>query len=155
MLKDNQAEQAKNFLLKHFPEVEKLVDAEPPKTIAEVGRPLATYAAILREMGNSEDARKLTSRMSLFTEKQLLGNSVKLRGFQYLVLAITGIGRLDDAKVVDYLETAYENGFISNWRYRYSNHPSFISIEKNPRYNALLSRIKDDVARQRDFLPKL
>lgn len=144
--------EAEALLMAQYPPLEGLLKTNDPiKTGAQhydERSGLALLAALYRAQGRGDEAVELASRLSLFNEQWYIENWKSLYGRSKYVMAFYGMGRLDDDKVIDYLEASIDGGYLLYWRKNIAQSPVFKSLHEHPRYIALIERTEAEMARQ-------
>lgn len=149
LLYDNQAySQAEDFIFTTYPGVKELDYTSPPQGYHPNVFASTMLAALYRATDREQQAKRITDLNKSITEDILLGNKKKLMGVDYYFLAITGMGRLSDDKVIDYLTATIDNGFLMDWRRTFERNIVFLPLHDHPRYIALVNRIEAEMARQ-------
>ena len=147
-MEDGDFDAAKARLLKSYPDV--LARLTPPDLRADWWRdPTALFIQVLRAKGEDEKAARLTPYTDTFSEDYFrrLGRPLTNGGVNR-VLATAALAAGDDARALDYLQAAYEGGFVASWRSRYGA-PDFYALWDHPRHKALMARIEADMEAQR------
>lgn len=109
---------------------------------------LVYLASLYRSQGRSEEAAVLAARLVLYNEDWALGKNKILSGESARNLAFYSMGRLSDAKVIDYLEAAIDGGYLLYWRSNIAQSSVFLSLHQYPRYIALIKHTETEMARQ-------
>ena len=148
-MEDGDFDAAEARLLKSYPDL--LARLTPPANLrADFWRdPTALFIQVLRAKGEDEKAARLTPYTDTFSEDYFRRQGQSLtHGSVNWVLATAALAAGDDARALDYLQAAYEGGFVANWRSRYGA-PDSYALWDHPRHKALMARIEADMEAQR------
>ncbi|MFK5949075.1 MAG: winged helix-turn-helix domain-containing protein [Methylococcales bacterium] len=154
LLINNKLNKAEELIAEYIPEILALVDAPQPKSLAEVGdrKGIAALAAVYQAQKNVEKAKRLANRFKLHDEALYSKRQVRLNGLDLLRLAYVSAIRGNSDKTLDYLEASIDDGNLHDWRSNILQEPVFISLQKHPRFIALIERIEAEMVRQKALL---
>ncbi len=154
LLKSNMQDKAELFIAKYLSDTTALVNASPPETIAEIGNlnGITALTAVFQFQKNKAKARMLSNRTILIDEKYYSKGRVKLMGGDLLRLSYVYAVQKNIDKALWYLEASIDEGYFHNWRSNILEEPIFISLQKHPRFIALIEKIEIEMLRQRKLL---
>ncbi|MEJ2153260.1 MAG: tetratricopeptide repeat protein [Gemmatimonadota bacterium] len=112
-------------------------------------QPLTYLGFIHQKLGNDTEAQELLEEAERRARAQIepAGQARQIT-YTYLIQSLALQGRLDEA--VDVLETAYDRGFRAYHTVR--TDPTFENLYGHERFEALMTRMEEDVTRMRELL---
>lgn len=151
-LLNDEIDNAREFLFKHYPDVEETLDAPAPTERQDIGFPVSLYAAIERAAGNFDNEQKLIARMAMLNEEFLKGSKPRISALDYYILALTKVTSDNPDVALDYLDKTMANKFYYLWQYRLKWLPEFLHLKDNERFKQIIQATEEEMARQRGFL---
>jgi len=140
--------EAEYLLLTYFPDLTNYDFSQPALEYDEIAMYSPVLSNIYRISGRNAQAQSVSTRNKTIDKALLLDDKRRLNGLDYIRLADTGMGRLRDEEVIEYLEASFDEGFYGDWRLFVMMNPVFNPLHNHPRYIALVKRFEDEMARQ-------
>lgn len=160
MMDKGDYKKAEDYLLSHAPDLKKLATAPTIKNDEELIKAvpfpphLFALVSLYQLQGQATAAEKLVRHITYYTPDYILKIRQKLRGQDYNALANLYALSGENGKALDHLTKAFDHGYLGDWQFEYLYMPSLYGLHDEPRYKALIERIKAEVARQRALLPE-
>lgn len=151
---------AEKFLLSYVPELKQLAAAPTIKNEAALLKAipfpphLLSLISLYQLQGKQADAKNLLRHTTFYTPDYILKTQERLTGENYYRLAGRQALSGEKEKALDHLITAFDHGYMGFWHFDYLYNSALYSLHEEPRYKALIKRIRTEIARQRELLPE-